>query len=182
MKRSPPAPAVMLLIVATVAGAAAAAAADNAARHASLKMRKDNGPYKDSAYSFRKATSDATVHRNYVDLVFNKCGFLHINPVSGEENRITDLGASALKDAPDAAPADARWLVSRFKPLAGHVYIEEIKQHGRTMTVKFLVDQATDDTVKLTWVTVKPLEGPDDSKRGAAGQMGQCGGPHKDDQ
>ena len=37
----------------------------------------------------------------------------------------------------------------------------------------------TEDSVKLAWVTVKPLEGPaPNPRRGAAGTMGQCGGKH----
>jgi hypothetical protein len=147
-----------------------------------LEMRKDNGPYKNSAYSFRKATGDPAVHRNYVDLLLNKCGFVHAQMVSGQENRIFDLGKSSLKDAADAAPADAKWLTERFKPQAGHVYLEEIKQHEQTMTVKFIVDEVTADKVKLTWVTVKPLDGPDDARRGAAGTKGQCGGLHEGDE
>jgi hypothetical protein len=166
---------VMAVSVAAVQGAAAEEGT------VVLKMRKNNGPYQDSAYSFRRATADPAVHRNYVDLLLNKCGSLHVQMVNGQENRICDLGEVGLKDAPDAAPAHAKWLTDRITPRAGHTYLEEIKQNGQTMTVKFIVDEVTDDSVKLTWKTVKPLEGPDDARRGAAGTKGQCGGAHKDE-
>lgn len=146
-----------------------------------LKMRKDSGDYNKAAYSFRKQTSDAKIHRNYVDLVFDKCGSLHVTPVRGQENRICDLGETTLENAPDESPADATWRSESVAPQAGHVYLEEINQHGQTMTVKFIVDSVTDDTVKLRWVTVKPLEGQDDPNRGAAGRKGQCGGKHADE-
>ena len=137
-----------------------------------LDKRKDNKAYGTSAYSFRKSTSDQKLHRNYVDVVFGGSGSLHINPVNGEENQICDLGAVSLKDAPDDAPGDAKWLKVCVKPEAGHVYLERIKQNGQTMTVKFSVDEASADQVKLTWVEVKALEGEDDPHRGAAGPMG----------
>lgn len=146
-----------------------------------LKQRTGSG-YEGSGYSFRKATTDAAVHRNYVDLVLNNCGSLHVRPVNEQENRIVDLGQLALADAPSEAPADAKWLTEKVKPLAGHVYLEEIKQHGQTMTVKFIVDEVKGDTVKLTWTTVIAMEGPDDSNRGAAGRMGHCGGAHNADE
>jgi hypothetical protein len=158
------------------------AAADDgkAEHHVTLDMRQDSGPYKNSAYSFRKATADPAVHRNYVDLLFNKCGSFHVNMVSGQQNRACDLGAITLKDSPDSAPPDAKWWGECFKPQAGHVYLEEISQHDQTMTVKFIIDEVATKSVKLTWVTVKPLQGPDDSRRGAAGTMGQCGATHPD--
>jgi len=155
------------------------AAVDDAAQQVTLEMRTDNGPYKKSTYSFRQATGDPAVHKNYVDLLLNKCGLLHISTVSGVESRICDLGKSSLKDAPDTAPADAKWYDECVKPVAGHVYLQEIKADKQTMTVKFLVDEVAEDKVKLTWVTVKPLAGPTpEARRGAAGTMGQCGGEH----
>ena len=166
------------LLVVSSLGAADGAKGDKAV----LEMRKESGPYKNAAYSFRKATGDPTVHRNYVDLLLNKCGSVHVRTATGQENRICDLGKSTLKEAPDDAPGDAKWLTNHFKPQVGHVYLEEIKQNGQTMTVKFAVDEVTDDTVKLTWETVKPLVGADDPRRGAAGTKGQCGGAHKGDE
>ncbi|CAN5434447.1 hypothetical protein BH09PLA1_BH09PLA1_03550 [soil metagenome] len=147
--------------------------------HVTLEMRQDNGPYKHAAYNFREASGDTAVHRNYVDLLLNKCGMLHINPVTGQANRICDLGALTLKASPDAAPADAKWNTECIKPEQGHVYLEEIDGQGQTMTVKFVVDEVDDGTVKLTWQTVKPLVGPKPApSRGVAGTMGQCGGAH----
>jgi hypothetical protein len=160
----------------------AAPPAPNRERKVTLDMRTDNGPYKTSAYSFRKASADEAAHHNYVDLLLNKCGTLHVNMVTGQENRICDLGQSTLKDSPNAAPADAKWFVKHIKPEPDHVYLEEIKQFGQTMTVKFHVDEVKPDAVQLTWVTVEPLKGKDDGRRGAAGLNVQCGGPHKNDE
>ena len=160
----------------------AAFAADDSARkggEVTLKRRKDNGPYKEAAYSFRQATHDLAVHRNYVDLVLNGCGQLHVAPVNGAESKVTDLGPAELQKAPDEAPADAKWMTRSIRPEAGHVYLIDINENEQRMTVKFRVTEVTEDTLKLAWVTVKPLEGPaPNPRRGAAGTMGQCGGKH----
>ena len=39
-----------------------------------LTKRASNGSYGTAAYSFRLASQDYAVHRNYVDLVFSGCG------------------------------------------------------------------------------------------------------------
>ena len=175
--------ALVLALGFSITGRPDAARADDAGgkkpQEVTLKRRADNGPYGEAAYSFRQATHDKAVHRNYVDLVLNGCGQLHVAPVNGAKTRVVDLGAAELKAAPDAAPADAKWMTRSVGPEAGHVYLIEIDENGQRMTVKFRVDEVTDDAVKLTWVTVKPLEGPaPNPRRGAAGTMGQCGGKH----
>lgn len=156
-----------------------AAPAANAERHVTLEMRKDNGPYKKAAYSFRVASQDPAVHKNYIDLLLNKCGQLHVSTVTGVETRVCDLGAGKLADAPKDAPADAKWFSESIKPEADHLYREEIKGQGQTMTAIFHVDAVTPDTVSLTWKTVVPMAGPALApNRGAAGTQGQCGGEH----
>jgi hypothetical protein len=148
-------------------------------REVTLKVRQGNGPYGDAAYSFRQTTQDVAVHRNYVDLVLNGCGQLHVSPVNGSKSEICDLGAAELGNAADEAPVDAKWLAESISPQAGHVYLLQVDANEQHMTVKFRVNEVTADAVKLTWVTVKPLEGPaPNPRRGAAGTMGQCGGKH----
>ena len=175
--------ALVLALGFSVTGRPDAARADDAGgkkqQQVTLKRRADNGPYVEAAYSFRQATHDKAVHRNYVDLVLNGCGQLHVSPVNGVKSRITDLGTADLAKAPNNAPADAKWMAESIPPEEGHVYLLEIDATGQRMTVKFRVDEVANDAVKLTWVTVKPLEGPaPNPRRGAAGTMGQCGGKH----
>jgi hypothetical protein len=148
-----------------------------------LDMRKQGGPYKTSAYSFRQATADPTVHRNYVDLLLNNCGSLHIKATTGQKNRICDLGQVALKDAPNAAPANATWFVEAVKPQKDHTYLEEIDDgDGRTMAVKFHVDDVKADSVEFSWLPTQPLQGPPPNpNQGASGTKGKCGGPHAAD-
>ena len=104
-----------------------------------LKRRKDNKAYGEAAYSFRQATHDLAVHRNYVDLVLNGCGQLHVAPVNGAQSKVTDLGAAELQKAPDEAPADAKWMGRSIRPEAGHVYLIDINENQQRMTVKFRV-------------------------------------------
>jgi hypothetical protein len=148
-----------------------------------LNMRQDNGPYGGAAYSFRQKSSDAAVHKNSADLVFNGCGHLHVSPVSNNESRICDLGKLALADAPDAPPDGARWYSESIRPAPGHVYLLDIRDTGQTMTVKFSADAVTSSAVNLTWTVVAPLDGPATAaNRAYAGTMGQCGGgPHADE-
>ena len=170
---------VVCVLLAAVAASVASAADEKkpGPREVSLTKRKDNGPYGTSAYSFRFATQ--TGHKNYVDLVFNGCGLLHISAVSGVKSRVTDLGEAKLDAAPNAAAADAKWLNDCFKPVQGHVYLQEIDHNGQQLTVKFRADEVADDAIKLTWLPVagQPREEPERG-RGAAGTMGQCGGKH----
>lgn len=145
-----------------------------------LTRRADNGAYGTSAYSFRLASQDEAVHHNYVDLVFNGCGQLHVNPVTGMSSRIVDLGAVSF-DSPVATPgADAAWHQRSITPQAGHVYYQEIKDERQSFAVEFLVTNATADTVKLRWEPVDPAHQvlPLPPGQGAAGTMGQCGGAH----
>lgn len=157
-----------------------AAAPKEGAQEISLKTRKDNGAYGESAYSFRQASSDVAVHNNYVDLLLNGCGQLHVCPVTGSEGRIVDLGKARLADAPDAPPAGAHWKTESLRPAAGHVYLLEISESGQTMTVKFAAEAVSADGVKLAWTIVTPVAGAaPHPNRGRAGTMGQCGGEHE---
>ncbi len=157
-------------------------AADLAPTEVRLTRRTDDGAYGTAAYSFRLATQDPTVHRNYVDLVFNVCGQLHINPVTGMSSRIVDLGAvpfDAAGPAP-AAPGNTAWYLESFTPKAGHVYLQEIRDERQSFAVEFIVTEASADTVTLRWRPVDPTHQvlPLAPRKGAAGRMGQCGGSH----
>lgn len=161
-----------------VASLVTAREADPKPSSVTLTKRADSA-YGTAAFSFRTASSDLAVHKNYVDLVFNGCGLLHVAPTSGSKNRICDLGKHTLDTSPDAAPADVKWLAECVTPVAGHVYLEDINDQGQTMQVKFRVDELKPDAVTITYLVVTPLGGePMDPRRGRAGTMGQCGGKH----
>ena len=162
--------------------ASAGHTAEPAPTDVTLTKRTDNGAYGTSAYSFRLASQDYAVHRNYVDLVFNGCGQLHVNPVNGMSSRIVDLGAIPLDPPAATPPTDAAWHQRSITPQAGHVYYQEIKDERQSFAVEFLVTAASADTVKLRWESVDPSHKvlPLPSGKGAAGTMGQCGGMHSE--
>ena len=145
-----------------------------------LTKRTDNGAYGTSAYSFRLASQDYAVHHNYVDLIFSGCGQLHINPVDGMNSRIVDLGTVPFAPSGATPPAAALWHEDSITPQAGHVYYQEIKDERQSFAVEFLVIDASAGTVKLRWESVDPAHKvlPLPPRKGAAGTMGQCGGPH----
>ncbi len=157
-------------------------ATDPAPTEVTLNKRANNGAYGTSTYSFRLASQDYAVHRNYVDLVFNGCGQLHINPVTGMSSRIADLGAIPFTPtAPTAPPdGDAAWRQRSITPQAGHVYLQDIKDERQSFAVEFVVTEVSADTVKLRWQTVDPAHQvlPLAPGKGAAGTAGQGGGPH----
>ena len=115
-------------------------------------------------------------------MVFNGCGQLHINPVNGMDSRVTDLGAVPFVLPAPTPPANATWLQSSVTPQAGHVYLQEIKDERQDFMVEFLVTEANADTVKLRWQPVDSAHQvlPLAPGKGAAGTMGQCGGPHRE--
>lgn len=159
-----------------------ARASDPAPTEVTLTKRANNGAYGTSAYSFRLASQDYAAHRNYVDLVFNGCGQLHINPVTGMGSRIADLSKIPFAStAPTAPPdGDSAWRQRSITPQAGHVYLQDIKDERQSFTVEFIVTEVSANTVKLRWQAVDPTHqllplAPD---KGAAGTAGQCGGPH----
>ncbi len=142
-----------------------------------LTRRQNNGPYQTSAYSFRKASHDLADHRNYVDLVFNGCGSLHINPAAGMESRVADLGEHADLQVDLDPDEKTVWARQAYRPETGHVYWLEIQCAGQTMTVKYRINEIQRDEIKLTFSVVKPAEGRE-HPGGMAGTMGQCGGAH----
>ena len=168
------------LLYALVLSASVGRTAEPTPTEVTLTKRADNGPYGTSAYSFRLASGDYAVHHNYVDLVFNGCGQLHINPVNGMSSRVVDLGAIPFVPSIAAPPSDAAWHQRSITPQAGHVYYQEIKDERQSFAVEFLVTEASADTVKLRWEPVDSTHQvlPLPAGKGAAGTMGQCGGPH----
>ena len=142
-----------------------------------LTRRGNNGAYGTSAFSFCKATHEVDEHRNYVDLVYNGCGLLHFNPVGGMASRVADLGEQDDLDVEFDADEKRIWASQAYLPEEGHVYWQEIKSNGRTMVVKYRVQDVERDEIKLRWTIVKKVEGRERA-RGMAGTMGQCGGHH----
>ena len=160
-----------------------ARAADPASTDVTLTRRANNGAYGTAAYSFRLASQDYAVHRNYVDLVFNLCGQLHVNPVNGMSSRIVDLGAVPFGPAVATPSADAAWHHESIIPQAGHIYFQDIKDERQNFAVEFIVTEVGPDTIKLRWRPVDPAHQvlPLEAGKGAAGTMGQCGGPHAEE-
>ncbi len=142
-----------------------------------LTRRASNEAYGTSAFSFRTSSHDLADHQNYVDLVFNGCGLLHFNPVGGMDTRVADLGEQEDLDVEFDADEDRIWARDAYLPEEGHVYWQEIKCSGQTMTVMYRVQDVERDEIKLRWTVVKELEGFE-RRRGLAGTMGQCGGQH----
>ena len=141
-----------------------------------LTRRANNDDYGTSAFSFRKNTQDAGLHRNYVDLVFNGCHLLHFNPVGGMESRVADLGENEI-DVEFDPDKDHVWATKAFLPEEGHVYWQEIKSNGQTMTVRYRIVDLGRDEIKISWKVAQELDGRERSGS-MAGTMGQCGGEH----
>ncbi|MGI9519927.1 MAG: hypothetical protein ACR2NP_22930 [Pirellulaceae bacterium] len=142
-----------------------------------LTRRADNDAYGTSAFSFRKTSHNPVEHRNYVDLVFNGCGLLHFNPVGGMTSRVADLGEQEDLDVDFDPDEDRIWASEAYLPEEGHVYWQEIKCAGQTMTVIYRVQDVERDEIKLRWTVVEEVEGAE-APLGMAGTMGQCGGQH----
>lgn len=144
------------------------------------KRPRDVDAYGTSAYSFRHNSQDAAVHKNYVDVLYNDCRLLHLNPVVGMKSRATDLGEATLAAAPAEARPDARWYAQSFRPEAGHVYLIELNVDDTQSVVKLRVDEKKDETLTLSWTPVRMAEieppAAGAGARGAAGLMGHCGG------
>ena len=158
-------------------------AADPAGTEVTLTKRVDNGTYGSSAYSFRLDSQNYAVHRNYVDLVFNGCGQLHINPVDGMASRVVDLGVVPFTPAAATPPPSAAWHHESITPQVNHVYFQDIKDERQHFAVEYVVTEVTPNTVKLRWL---PLDSthkvlPLAPGKGAAGTMGQCGGSHPEE-
>jgi len=150
------------------------------ATEVTLTKRANNNAYGTSAYSFRFASQDFASHQNFVDLVFNLCGQLHINPHGGMNSRITDLGVVDFAPVAATPSAGATWFKDSIIPQAGHVYYQEIKYENQNFAVEFIVTSVTAKTVKLRWEPVDPAHKflQIKSGEGPAGTIGQCGGEH----
>ncbi|MEO1998253.1 MAG: hypothetical protein ABGZ17_23665 [Planctomycetaceae bacterium] len=143
-----------------------------------LTVRKDNGAYGTAAYSFRFATQHLRVHRNQVDLVYNRCGQLHVNAHGGMRSRITDLGQVDFND--QHKPPQQGWSQHSMRPTKGHVYLQEINDGQQRTYVKFLIsDMQRTGTIKVKWSPLALRGKLPEFRRGGAGTMGQCGGPHQ---
>ena len=143
-----------------------------------LTVRKDNGAYRTSAYSFRFATQHLRVHRNQVDLVYNRCGQLHINAHGGMRSRITDLGQVDFNG--QHKPPQRGWSQYSMRPTKGHVYLQEINDGQQRAYVKFLItDMQRTGTIKIKWSPLALRGKMPEFRSGGAGTMGQCGGPHQ---
>ena len=150
-------------------------------RSLKLTVRKDNDAYETSAYSFTNASQDVAEHHNYVQLVYNTCGSLHINPFGGSKNRIADLGAV---DFATVKVPEEGWKEQCVRPREGHVYVLEIgaldKQPGKDY-VKFIVTSIGDDgELSIEWVPMGEELRPLGANSGANGTMGACGGRCED--
>ena len=149
-----------------------------------LTRRKNNGPYETSAYSFRHQTQDLGLHRNNVDVVFNGCGQLHINPHAGLQGGIADVGKADLDKIKLAdvkkVPRQA-WRRFCLPPKDGHVYIHEGHYLNQRFTVAFKIKTITPDKLGIQWTFLG--DGADEEteyRYTGAGTMGQCGGQHRE--
>ena len=145
-----------------------------------LTLRKDNGEYGNSAYSFRYESQDKAVHKNYVDLVYNGCGLTHVNAHANMRSRIVDLGKMDLSKVSEA-PKEG-WRKDCVLPMEKHAYVLKIDDGEQPFTVKFVITKIGKESLEIEWAPLgkrpkfKSLDG-----RGAAGTMGQCGGKHDEE-
>ena len=149
-----------------------------------LTRRGNNGSYETSAYSFRHQTQDLGLHRNNVDVVFNGCGQLHINPHAGLQGGIADVGKADLDKITMAdvkkVPKQA-WRHFCLPPKDGHVYIHEGRYLNQRFTVAFKIKTITPTKLGMQWRFLGEQEGEDAKYRyTGAGTMGQCGGQHRE--
>jgi hypothetical protein len=154
----------------TSVGAASPAVTTEKPIRVVLVRRPGNGAYEKSAYSFRYASQEARVHRNQVDLVFNACGLIHINPVGKlTSNEVILAPLKRLNDVKEVPEGD--WLVSCFAPTKGTVYLMRVDDGTTKFMVKFRIVDSKPDKVTLEWM-------PHRGVAAQAGTMGNCGGAH----
>ena len=147
-----------------------------------LTRRANNGPYGTTAYSFRHQTQELNLHRNNVDIVFNGCGQLHINPHAGLQGRISDLGNVELDKI---ALADVKkvpqqsWRRFCLPPTDSHVYLHEGRYLNQRFTIAFKIKVIKPDRLEMQWRSLDQQLIEDVKYRYVgAGTMGQCGGMH----
>jgi hypothetical protein len=138
------------------------------ANKATLTKRVDNGPYKTSAYSFRYASQEIAMHRNYVDLVFDACGCVHTGVHGGSKSKIARAEGKTLRDV--TALPQKGWQ-DCILPEKGATYVLAIDDAETKLQVKLLITDVSDKQVKLEWAQLPP-------QAGEAGTKGQCAGPH----
>ena len=153
-----------------------------------MSRRTGGKEYGKSAFSFKYASGDAKVHKNLVDVFYNKCGLVHVNMYGGSKSRVVDLGKTALKKV-TKAPLKG-WLKKSFVPRVGHTYVQEVIEENwardgrkvrvqQKMLVKYTVLALNDNHIKLAWAPLDSGQKWDpDPKTGGAGVMGMCGGKH----
>ena len=156
--------------------------ADSSAHKVILTRRANNGSYGTTAYSFRHQTQELKLHRNNVDIVFNGCGQLHINPHAGLQGRISDLGNVELAKV---ALADLKkvpqqsWRRFCLPPVDGHVYLHDGRYLNQRFAIAFKIKVIKPDRLELQWRTLGQQAAEDAKYRYVgAGTMGQCGGMH----
>lgn len=147
-----------------------------------LTRRANNGPYGTTAYSFRHQTQELNLHRNNVDIVFNGCGQLHINPHAGLQGGISDLGNVELEKVELAdlkkVPGQS-WRRFCLPPIDGHVYLHEGRYLNQRFVIAFKIKVIKPDRLELQWRSLGPQIVEDVKYRYVgAGTMGQCGGAH----
>jgi len=162
-----------------VAGDALAARCGRKAPRLTLRMRKDNGPYGESAFSFTHVTADPEQCKNRMDVWFCHNGDLH----AASASVIADLGKGSLSKV-KAIPAGAAWkdCVAAVK---GHAYVLHCRHADRMdFYVKLVVREVKADRVELEWSLLSDGLGcPPDihapqplvSNDGADGCDGLCG-------
>lgn len=126
-----------------------------------LTRRVNNGPYGTTAYSFRHQRQKLNLHRNNVDIVFNGCGQLHINPPVGLQGRVCDLGnvelaKVALADL-DNVPRQS-WRRFCLPPVDGHVYLHEGRYLNQRFAIAFKIKVIKPDRFDLHWRTLGQQE------------------------
>lgn len=110
-----------------------------------LTVRKKNGAYGTSAYSFRYATRDALACKNRVDIWPSFNGDFHVR-----RNRIADIGKTRLSKVA-GIPGGVSW--QQMIPIkTGHTYVMHcLDRRDRDFYVKLHVVSANDDQVAFDW-------------------------------
>jgi len=143
-------------------------------------MRRTNGPYGPSAFSFTHVTRDPKQCKNRMDVWYCHNGDLH----AGSGSRILDAGKTSLAKIKEIPVAGADW-----KELAaavpGHAYVLHCHHRGRMdFFVKLRVRKIESGVLELEWTLLSDgLGAPNDIRRpqplvsaeGADGTAGLCG-------
>lgn len=154
-------------------------AQDQYSRELTLTVRRDNGAYGTSAFSFRFNSQELREHQNQVDLVYNRCGLLHVTAHGGMRSRVVDLGEVNFLQQQDV-PEEGDWLNRCVQPVAGHVYVQEINDGRQIAYVKFKVLEIKQDgELSIRWSPLDSMKDWPSFEPGWAGTMGQCGGAHR---